>query len=42
MQTNIPNIFAGGDATNKVQRVAYAHYDGIKAGMEIEKFLLGE
>lgn len=42
MQTNISYVFAGGDATNKVQRVAYAEYDGIKAGIEIEKYLLGD
>lgn len=42
MQTNIQNIFAGGDATNKKQRVAYALADGTKAGEEIEKYLLGE
>ncbi|MBE5821512.1 MAG: FAD-dependent oxidoreductase [Clostridiales bacterium] len=42
MQTNIQYVFAGGDATNKVQKVAYAEADGIKAGKEIEKYLLGD
>lgn len=42
MQTNIKNIFTGGDSSNKNQRVAYALADGIKAGKEIDKYLLGE
>lgn len=39
MQTNLPGLYAAGDATGGILQIAEAVYEGAKAGIEVSKFI---